>query len=753
MRITGSLALVFVVAFSAGVLHGCGGSSSQKATPKCVLSSECTGNLVCALGYCVQQCTSSKDCGNSELCVKLDNGNACRAPEAAKKCALNSDCMSPLVCGKDLSCRTECAADVDCPGGGTPKGTPGRQVCTASKTCADPAVDGAKYDPTTNDFVVPSTGAAGSTGAGGALAGTNGAAGSTGAAGDATGAAGSAAGSTGSAGAAAGSTGAAGSNPDAGTGAAGATVDAGNPEVAEAVDMTTVTPNKSVHQGAAVTITVTKTAGGLSNPMVVSFGALDKSKAVVQASSTDTSLVIKANVPHGAALGDQTLVVSTAGGTVTLTNVLTVTAITAGPAGSDANAGSAASPFRSVKQALVAADVGDTIHLMDGTYSSTPAAMGGSDETWNYPIPNNVIITGDSAAGTILDGAGAPNTDAFDSQAMLSLSNMTIKHFRYGVYVNQPSTMLTMAHFIISTCTSYAIYIDTAALNSTISLTGADSLIDQPSGYTAIQVNGNSSSTNEKIVINITDATVTGGYYGINLSYASGTTLNLTNATLKMAGTSYNTVIYTYQQNNVIGNSVVIKNSTITGTINMNDKNGVLNIMGGTLTQKTGNLMELGSGGSFTLNGTKLTMNDNNYAINFTAPNGTLNLTGVTINGGSAGVGQSGAGSTAKLRTTEILSPYYYAYYLSAGNLDLGTATDAGGDGLGLPVSTSYYSLYVSSATSTITSSSTTYGDHLDGTNALVQGKLPGMSVVVGPATSPPQYYTISSGSQISFFN
>jgi hypothetical protein len=721
-------------------------------TPKCSMNSQCAGNLTCALGYCVQTCATSKDCSPStELCVKLPAGNVCRAPEVASTtCHYDSDCTTPLVCGKDLTCRQQCHADLDCPGGTLPAGTAGRQVCTVSMRCVDPMLDKMNYDPMTNDLIPPMTGAAGSSlaGSGGGGAGTTGTAG---AAGD-MGAAGA-----GMAGSAGGTTGAAGSNADGGvdsTGAAGAVTDGGgmNSEVAESVDTMAVTPNKSVHQGAAATLTITKTGGGLSNPQIVSFGMLDKSKAVVQSSSTDTSLVIKLNVPHGAALGDQTLVVSTTGGLITLPAIITVSAITAGPMGSDANAGSAASPFRSVKQAMLAADVGDTVHLMDGTYSSTPAAMGGSDETWGYTIPNNLTVTGDSAAGTILDGAGMPGTDAFDAAVALSISNMTLKHFRYGLNVTQPMSVITMGHLVISTCTQYAINVDQAALGSMITLTGADSLIDQPSGYTGIQVNGNSNSTNEKIVINITDATVSGGYYGINLSYTSGTTLNLTNATLKMAGT-YNTVVYVYQQNNVIGNSVVIKNSTITGLISMQDKNGSLSITGGTMTQKSSYLLDLGSGGMFSISGTKMMMNDTSNGINFAAPNATMTLTGVTITGGGACIAQSGAGSTAKLRSTELLSPQYYAYYLQAGNLDLGTATDSGGDGLGLPVSPSYYSLYISSATSMVTSAGTYYGDHLDASNALIMGKLPGTSVVMGPATLAPQIYSVAAGSQISFFN
>src|ERR1700753_3971919 len=123
MRIS-NLALVVIFAFSVGTVSSCGGSSSAKPTPKCVLSSEGGGNLVCPLGFCVAPCQQSKDCPSGELCVNTGTDKACRAPEAAK-CALNSQCSSPLVCGKDLTCRQMCAGDVDCLTG---------QVCTKSGT-------------------------------------------------------------------------------------------------------------------------------------------------------------------------------------------------------------------------------------------------------------------------------------------------------------------------------------------------------------------------------------------------------------------------------------------------------------------------------------------------------------------------------------------------------------------------------------------------------------------------------------------
>jgi hypothetical protein len=782
---TGSLLLVVVVGVMVAALHGCGSSATPKATPKCVLNSDCHGpndagaNLVCALGFCVSPCNDSSDCPSGELCIKSDNGNACRAPEAAKGCVMNSDCtklctdaaddggtpdsgsadggamsVCPIICGRDDSCRTECKTNVDCPGGNLPDGTVGMQKCTTSGACIDPVVDMSIYDPATNDFKSSVTGGAGSPGA----AGTTGAAGA-GAAGT-TGAAGAgAAGTTGAAGAA--GAGAAGTGTDggvdaaAGTGAAGAT-DAGimNPDAAEVVDTTTVTPSSSVHQGqSGVTITIKKATGGLSNASVVSLGALDKSKAAVQSSSTDTNLVIVVTVPHGAALGKQTLVVSTKGGSVTATDVIEITAITSGPAGDDANAGSAMSPFRSLKQAILVADVGDTIHLMDGTYSAATIAMGGSLETWGYTVPNNLTITGDSVAGTILDGAGAAyGIDGFSAPAMFSVSNLTLKHFtRYGIYVNQPSSALTLAHININATSAAAIYIDTAATGSTITLTGTDSVIDEESTVPAIQVNGNTTVSNEHLTINITDATIEAGYYAVYMYYPSGMVFNMTGGVLKEINTY--SVLTISQANNVIGNAISFTNTAITGTLDMSDKTATLTVMGGSLTEKSGPVLSLSAGAMFNITGTTITMTDTNYAINLSAPNSSMTLSGVTINGGSAGVNQSGAGSAVKMRNTEILSPQYYAYYMTGGTLDMGTATDAGMNGLGLPINTSYYALEVQNSTgSTVTSSSTTFGDHLSATNAVIKGVAPSVGVVTGPATRSPQIYDVSAGSQISFF-
>ena len=124
---------------------------------------------------CLKTTTVTDDGGSVTALV-------CEAPEEAH-CVYNSDCMVPLVCGRDEICRNQCVTDVDCV-------TSQDQKCTPSGVCALPAT----IDPLTGDVPLVT---AGRTADGGVFA--SGSAGASGAAG-ATGAAGSgAAGATGAA--------------------------------------------------------------------------------------------------------------------------------------------------------------------------------------------------------------------------------------------------------------------------------------------------------------------------------------------------------------------------------------------------------------------------------------------------------------------------------------------------------------------------------------------------------------------------
>jgi hypothetical protein len=700
-------------------LQGCGGSSgsSPKApTPVCVRSSDCSGALVCIQNFCVQQCVQSKDCSNGERCIAATGGNSCQPPEKTT-CSYNSQCTDPLVCGADFQCRNQCQADVDCPKG---------QKCTSvSKVCVDLTIDQGNYDPTTNDFkVIPADG--GAVDAGASIDAHPTAIPDASIAGQEVG------------------------RLDAGVtpsdtaaldmtvsplDTAGADVPLSFDGPALPVDGVVVTPSPSVRQGQInVTMTITRAAGGLA-----SAGSFDMGDLTVraQSDSTDTSLVLKVSVPHGASLGKRTLRFATSTGVVTAADVVEVTAITSGPTGMDTNAGSAASPFLTLKQAMLVADVGDTIHLMDGTYN----AKGG--ETWGYVIPTNLTIVGDSTAGTVIDGVGSTNNpNGINASTAVTLKTLTLQHFYYGIDMKSPSSTLTMQDVVLGGNSSTAIYVESSATGSTVNISGKNGLIDQP-GQTAIGV-----YNVPNVTVNITDATLQGGNQVVNFSYnCSACKLNVSGGTIKQLSNS--SAIYMGVSSNAVGSAVVLDKATIVGNISDSDAKGSMTITGSTITQKYGNAIDF-SALALTMTNTTLTMNAaSDYGIYFSGTQATMSLTGVTISAGGYGIRQLGTGSSAKLRGTTITGTAYDAYYLTAGDLDLGTATESGDNVLGPPSNTSYWCLDISrpqgaSAGNPVTCSGTT----LNG-----QAPSPGtIDASSGSINLAPQRYYVSTGNKLVFY-
>ena len=704
--------VVAMAALAVFAYAGCGGSSSSKAspTPLCVRPSDCSGTLVCIQGYCVQECQQSKDCPTGERCIAATGGNSCQPPEKSS-CAYTSQCTSPLVCGIDQQCRNQCQADIDCPT---------NQKCTPiTKLCWDPSID--KINPATGDLFTASVDA-----------GSNG--------------------------------------PDAGVGVDGATpqpdvalptpdapisVDGGvadhpssgidaasaSADVAFsldgpvlAADGVVVAPNASVRQGQInITVTVTRAAGGLANAGPFDMGDMT---ARAQPGSTDTSLVLKVSVPHGAALGARTLKIGTAAGVVTAANVVQVTAITSGPTGVDTNVGSAASPFLTLKQAMLVADVGDTIHLMDGTYTIK------TGETWGYVLPANLTIEGDSTAGTIIDGVGATtNPNGFNASTALTLKTLTAQHFYYGIDMKNPASTVTLQDVQLSGNGSTAIYVEQAATGSTVNILGKQGLIDQP-GQSAITV-----YNSPKTTVNITDATVQGGSYVIQYSYdCSSSKLNITGGTVKELS-SYN-AIYMSISSNATGTTATLSNATIVGNVYFSDAKGTLTISDSNITQKYGNGIDFG-GLALNMSKTTIAMSAANDGIYLTGTQSAMVLSGVTITGGGYGIQQTGAGSSAKLRGTTIQGTTYDAYILQAGDLDLGTATDSGDNVLAAPSSTSYWCLDISrpqgaAAGNPVTCSGTT----LNG-----QAPNPGtIDASAGTVSLQPQRYYVSTGNKLTFY-
>ena len=722
--------ILFLVALLVPGLQGCGGSSSSSqnsVTPHCVLASDCSGALLCIQGFCVEPCAESKDCPNGERCITAPTktgGNSCQPPEKAS-CTYASDCTVPLVCGVDLQCRSQCQADVDCPKG---------QKCTSqSKLCADPTID-TNYNPATNEFRVGID--AGSSYDSGSTSGMD-----AGAVADALPTSLDVSPSDVSP-----------AGPDAplvdgaltdslaidhvvgSQDTSGADLSISFDAPALTADGIVVVPNPSVRQGQInITVTITRASGGLSSAGLFDFGDLT---ARAQTGSTDTSLILKVSVPHGAPLGQRTLRVATGSGVITAANVVEVTAITSGPTGADTNAGSAASPFLTLKQAVLVSDVGDTIHLMDGTYN----AKGG--ETWGYVIPDNLTIVGDSTTGTVIDGVGATsNPNGINASTAVTLKTLTLEHFYYGVDIQKPSSTLTMQDVVLSGNSSNAIYVEQAAAGSTVNISGKNGLIDQP-GQTAISV-----YNVPNVTVNVTDATLQGGNYVVYFAYnCSASKLNVSGGTIKELA-DYD-AIYMGISSNAVGSTAVIDKATIIGNITDSDAKGSMTISNSTITQKYGDGIDF-SALALTMTNTTVTMSSNSVGINLSGTQSTMSLANVTVTGGSYGIQQGGTGSSAKLRGTTITGTAYDAYYLTAGDLDLGTATESGDNVIDAPLGTSYWCLYIyrslgASSGNPVTCSGTT-----------LNGQAPSPATIdasAGAVSVQPQRYYLSTGNKLIFY-
>jgi hypothetical protein len=448
-------------------------------------------------------------------------------------------------------------------------------------------------------------------------------------------------------------------------------------------------------------------------------------------------------IPHMATLGKRTLTFVASGGAVTATDVLDVTAITASPTGDDtANSGSALSPYRTVTKAMSVADVGDTVHLTDGTYSYSVQ----NGETFGFIVPQNLTVTGDSTAGTKIDnGGGSTSTDGFDATPGLSLSSLTVQHFRYGIYLNKPSTTVTLTNVVVSGNGSQAIYVDSPATGSTLNLTGASTVVD---GITTTAIQVNSPMT----TVNVTaGATVSSGQYVVYLN--SGCTackLNVNNGSLKEDGTSNYQVVYDSVNTTAgAGSTVTLMNATLTGGVYIGDPAGTTTISGSTISVPSGGYGIQFGGATLTMSSTMVTLAMQNYApIYLSAAGATMSLTGCTLSGGSYGVQQGGAGTSAVLRSTTISGASNSAYYITAGNLDLGTMTDPGDNTLSAP--TGGYCLNIqrgqgASGGNAVTSSTTSYNGNVPSPASSVDG------TQTQPVTVAGRYY-VSAGNQLTFY-
>jgi hypothetical protein len=471
---------------------------------------------------------------------------------------------------------------------------------------------------------------------------------------------------------------------------------------ASLADGATVSPSPTLRQGQeAVSLVFTRAAGGLDAAAAFDLGGLVIAR---QPQSTDTRLVLGVSVPHGVALGARTLTFSDAGGAVSVPNVVEVGAITSGPAGSDTNLGTSAAPFRTVKRAVAAAGAGDTLQLSDGAYDAT------AGETWSYTLPANLTIVGQSMAGTnltgpLVGGAITPGTIGFLAPAGLTVKTLTLSAFDTAISATGPGAV-TLDDLAVTNASTAAVRADAAGV--TVTVTGGTLSAEQD----AILLGDSCMAC----ALAVTSASLVGGLM-------DGHTIEIS----AMAA----------------GSRAVLQEVDVRGDTSVLAPTATLSVSGSTI-------MENGPGAQSMINfagqaldvtTSTITLNADNFGINFGGQ--TLMLAGVTIEGGHYGIYQ--LSGSAKLRGSHIRDYGYIGYYLAQGDLDLGTATEAGDDAFSSSATgATVFGLYVDGITHPVTSSNTTF----NGVEppAGTQAAAPDQMIAV------PGEYVINYGKAISFW-
>jgi len=461
-------------------------------------------------------------------------------------------------------------------------------------------------------------------------------------------------------------------------------------------DGVSVAPSSEVRQGQiGAVLTVQRSAGGLSR---ASRADLEDLTVAIDPKSTDERLLVNVTVPHGAALGPRTFTLETPSGTLTQPSAVEVTPITVGPAGDDASLGTRSAPFRSLKQALLVAGAGDTCLLQNGTYAAT------SGETWGYALPEPLTIEGESFAQTILEGPeqtspGAPQagTPALAPSADLSLAQLSLTGFDVAVAATGPAQLSLQ-----------------------------DVVIDGKSGVVA---EGDGSS------LKLTGGSIDASDFAVQLGdTCSGCSLSIDSTTLTESGDGPVVQVSKAAQHSQLS----LTQAQIVGGVLVLDPTATVTLSGGVL---TGGGVAPGldfAGATLEANGSAFRAASAPYGLSLRA--GTISLSDATVEGNQYGVYQLGGSS--KVRGSKISGYASIGIYFATGNMDLGTATEAGNNTF-VGGSDNAYGIYVDTNTSPPTCSNTSF-DGMVPDPGMVQA---GIDLLFAPSE-----YVLAATKTITFF-
>lgn len=312
--------------------------------------------------------------------------------------------------------------------------------------------------------------------------------------------------------------------------------------------------------------------------------------------------------------------------------------------GADKNAGSADAPFKTLKHALSVVQSGQTVILYAGTYD------GASGEDFGYTVPEGVTLKANSS-GVML--VGLPSQNALTFAGDSSLQYLTFKGFATALTASSGSQALTGLAFEGNRY-DLAWSGQAAATLQDCTSSGASYAL-QAGGLSRLSILNGSFSGAERTavvqqsaVVSFDGTTITGGL----LDAGGSSYLSLTDVEL-FGVDSY--------------------------AVYVRDSSTQLRIQGGSFHDNTGNASVISSSGQVTIDGASFSSN----ATAIGASAGTVTISNASIvNNSSYGVAL-GSGVAFKLRNSRVAGNAYGIYVSDAsGGIDLGTASDPGGNTL-----------------------------------------------------------------------
>ncbi len=388
--------------------------------------------------------------------------------------------------------------------------------------------------------------------------------------------------------------------------------------------------------------------------------------------------------------------------------------------GLDTNVGTQTQPLKTIKEALARMDTGaiKTTVLLAGTYSEA------SGETWVYTIPNSVTLKGNSA-GVILQSTTKKAGFTFKQGA--TLSDLALTGFGTALTANTGSQTLTRLAFSNN---EYALQLSGNA---------ASALQDSSSSgaYTSIQAAG------------LSTVNVTGGSFGGTsnaLTLQQSATASLTNVDISSGGFdtggSSTLSLNQVKVHDVDSYVIYVRDSATllnieassfydnTGNASVILTNGIVNI-NNTSFSKNGTAIGA-SGGSITLT-KSVVINNRSYGIT-TSKGVAFKMRGSTVAGNGSGSGSNATGISIDDATAGI---------------DLGTASDPGGNTIQDNGGSSYPNLAVSGSSAKVQAAGNTWNASTQGADAA--GRYPPYLVSPSDAYASGRNYYVIKGVSIQF--